>query len=239
MCLKSILYKHSKYYVAIITLIFFFFSSGCSLSVPEPDENNQTLLIIPVETIQTLKKFIYTVNFTVEDSNGKRIPYRIEPNPDTFFSYKSQLKPGKYKLSKLYAVARPGFRLGKKKKLRIRNFQTVEFKLENGKATIIDKKLLIQQPERIIGNDWKNLNRGERKHEIKNRKKKIKERNKKLRKEEFRHVKMLELDDFFKEKLMNELKEVENFEKWKIVENKINPLPEVVEEGASDEPDDY
>ena len=109
--------EHANQNVIYKLLFVFFFLSGCSLSVPEPGEKNQTLLILPVETIQTLKKFIYTVNFTVEDSNGKRIPYRIEPNPDTFFSYKSQLKPGKYKLSKLYAVARPGFRLGKKKKI--------------------------------------------------------------------------------------------------------------------------
>ena len=225
--------------VRIVFFLIIFFLAGCSLSVPEPDENNQTLLIIPVETIQKLKKFLYTVNLTIEDSSGKRIPYRIEPDPDTFFSYKSQLKPGKYKLTKLYAVAKPGFRVGKKKKLRIRNFDTVEFKLENGKATIIDKKLLIHQPERISGKKWKNLNRGERKHEIKIRKKKIKERNEKLRKERFRHVEMLELDDFFTEKLMKELKEVENIEKWEIVEYKTNSSPEVMKEVASEESEDY
>jgi len=209
----------------------FFFFSGCSLSVPEPDENNQTLLIIPVETIQTLKKFIYTVNFTIEDSRGKRIPYRIEPNPDTFFSYKPKLKPGKYKLTKLYAVAKPGFRVGKKKKFRIRNFDTVEFQLENGKVTIVDKKLLIQQPERVTGSNLKNLNRGKRKYEIKITKKKIKER--------FRLVEMLELDDIFKKKLMDELKEVENFEKWEIKKYKTNPSIEIIEKPVSDEDEDY
>ena len=74
------------------------------------------------------------------------------------------LKPGKYKLTKLYAVAKPGFRVGKKKKFRIRNFDTVEFQLENGKVTIVDKKLLIQQPERVTGSNLKNLNRGKRKY---------------------------------------------------------------------------
>ena len=226
--LKKLLRRNLLHILLLIT----FFSLGWSFSVPEPDENNQTLLIIPVETIQTLKKFIYTVNLNIEDSSGKRIPYRIEPDPDTFFSYKSQLKPGKYKLTKLYAVAKPGFRVGKKKRLRIRNFDAFEFQLENGKVTIIDKKLLIQQPERITDSNWKNLTRGERK-------KKIKERNEKLRKERFRHVEMLELDDIFKEKLMNELKEVENFEKWKISKYRINLSTEIMEEPASDEDEDY
>ncbi len=239
MCFTSKLSKLAKYFALTITFFLFFNFSGCSLSVPEPDENNKTLLIIPVETIQTLKKFIYTVNLTIENSSGKRIPHRIEPNPDIFFSYKSQLKPGKYKFIKLYAVAKPGFRVGKKKKLRIRDFDTVEFQLENGKATIIGKKLLIQQPERITGNNLKNLNRGERKHEIKNRKKKIEDRNKRLIKEGFRHVEMLELDDTFKVKLMDELKEVENFEKWKIIEHKISPPSEMVEKPVKEESEDY
>ena len=178
------------------------------------------MLIIPVETIQTLKKFIYTVNFTIEDSNGKVIPHRIEPNPETFFSYKSNLRPGKYILSKLQAIAKPGFRVGKKKKKQIRDFEKIKFKLEKGKAIIINKKLIIKQPERITGNNWKNLNKGEIKHEMKIRNKKKKERNKKLKKEGFRNVQMLELDKIFKEKLMDELKDVENFEKWEVIEHK-------------------
>tara|TARA_Y100001970_G_C14249389_1_gene870682 strand:+ start:4456 stop:5169 length:714 start_codon:yes stop_codon:yes gene_type:complete len=222
--------------VFLLTTFFFF---GCSLSVPEPDENNQTLLIIPVETIQTLKKFIYTVNFTIEDSSGDRIPYRIEPNPDTFFSYKSQLKPGKYKLSKLQAIANPGFRVGKKKKQRIRDFEKIEFKLEKGKAIIIDKKLLIQQPERITGNYMKILNRGERKHEIKIRKKKIEERNKDLKKKGFRNVQMIDLDNTFKEKLMKELKEVENIGKWEIIEQKTTSSQNSLESSVTSESDDY
>ena len=216
MRLNSELIKTFRRNVLSVFFLIIFFSAGCSHSVPEPDENNQTLLIIPVETIKTLKKFIYTVNLTIADSSGERIPYRIEPNPDTFFSYKPQLKPGKYKLTKLYAVAKPGFRVGKKKKLRIRNFDTVEFQLEIDKVTIIDKKLLIQQPEMINGTNLKNLNRRKREHEIEIRKKKIKERNEKLRKARFSHVEMQELDDIFKKKLMDELKEVENFEKWEI-----------------------
>ena len=50
---------------------------------------------------------------------------------------------------------------------------------------------------------------------------------------------MLELDDFFTEKLMKELKEVENIEKWEIVEYKTNSSPEVMKEVASEESEDY
>jgi len=200
-----------------------FFSGGCSLSVPEPDETNQTLLIFPIETIQKLRKFIFTVNFTIEDSNNKKVFHRIEPNPDTFFSYKSKLKPGKYKITKLIAVANPGFRIGKKKKQRLRDWDAIEIQLEEGKATIVNKKLLIQQPERIGGNltrgEWKNMNEGERAHEKSKRKQKRKERNKKLRAEKFRNIEVHDLDEDFKAKLMEELKEVGNIEKWQIVES--------------------
>ena len=50
------------------------------------------------------------------------------------------------------------------------------------------------------------------------RKQKRKERNKKLRAERFRNIEVHDLDDDFKEKLIGELKEVENIEKWEIVE---------------------
>ena len=40
----------------------------------------------------------------------------------------------------------------------IRDFEKIEFRLEKGRAIIIDKKLLIQQPEKITGNYLKNLN---------------------------------------------------------------------------------
>ena len=43
-----------------------------------------------------------------------------------------------------------------------------------------------------------------------------------IRKEGFRYVEMLKLDDIFKEKLIDELKEVENFDKWEIIENNTN-----------------
>jgi len=214
----KIVRKNITNIIILVSLLF----TGCSLSVPEPDETNQTLLIIPVETIQNLKKFIYTVNFTIEDSNNKKVFHRIEPNPDTFFSYKSKLKPGKYKITELYAVANPGFKVGKKKKQRLRDWDVIEIQLEKGKATIVNKKLLIQQPEQIGGKisrvAWQNMNEGERNHAKVMRKKKRKERNKKLRAERFRNIEVHDLDDDFKAKLMGELKEVENIEKWEIVE---------------------
>ena len=214
----KIVRKNITNIIILASLLF----TGCSLSVPEPDETNQTLLIIPVETIQKLKKFIYTVNFTIEDSNNKKVFHRIEPNPDTFFSYKSKLKPGKYKITELYAVANPGFKIGKKKKQRLRDWDVIEIQLEKGKATIVNKKLLIQQPEQIGGKisrvAWQNMNEGERNHAKVMRKKKRKERNKKLRAERFRNIEVHDLDDDFKAKLMGELKEVENIEKWEIVE---------------------
>ena len=215
-------YKIVRKNITNIIILASFLFTGCSLSVPEPDETNQTLLIIPVETIQNLKKFIYTVNFTIEDSNNKKVFHRIEPNPDTFFSYKSKLKPGKYKITELYAVANPGFKVGKKKKQRLRDWDVIEIQLEKGKATIVNKKLLIQQPEQIGGKisrvAWQNMNEGERNHAKVMRKKKRKERNKKLRAERFRNIEVHDLDDDFKAKLMGELKEVENIEKWEIVE---------------------
>ncbi len=104
----------------------------------------------------------------------------------------------------------------------MRDWDVIEIQLEKGKATIVNKKLLIQQPEQIGGKisrvAWQNMNEGERNHAKVMRKKKRKERNKKLRAERFRNIEVHDLDDDFKAKLMGELKEVENIEKWEIVE---------------------
>ena len=54
----------------------------------------------------------------------------------------------------------------------------------------------------------------ERAHEKATRKTKEKRREE-LREEKFRFVELVDLDESFKTKLMEELKEVENFEKWK------------------------
>ena len=75
MCSKLKLnsYKIVRNNITNIIILTCFLFTGCSLSVPEPDETNQTLLIFPVETIQKLRKFVYTINFTIEDSNNKKL----------------------------------------------------------------------------------------------------------------------------------------------------------------------
>ena len=96
-----------------------FFSVGCSFSVPEPDNNNQSLLIFPVETRQTLPQFIWNLHVTIEDtSSNEKYNHIIEPNPEMLFSYSTKLKPGKYKITKMIRNANPGFKLGGKKKRR-------------------------------------------------------------------------------------------------------------------------
>ena len=67
--------------IANIIILTCFLFTGCSLAIPEPDETNQTLLIIPVESRQTLGKFIWTLHVSIEDSS---IP------SDTLYSKKSE-----------------------------------------------------------------------------------------------------------------------------------------------------
>jgi len=208
-----------------VFLVAVFFSAGCSLSVPEPDENNQTLLIIPVETIQTLDKFIFTANLTIQDKNNKKIFYRIEPNPKTLFSYKSLLNPGKYKITDLKLVAKPGFKFGnKKKKLRWRNWEVIDVKLERGKATIVNKKLLFQQPPQIKRKkNVRGMSAGEKALEKAMTKQRRKEVRKKLRDEKFKPVEVHNLDESFQAKLIDQLKEVENSDKWEITLQQLFP----------------
>ena len=86
------------------------FLAGCSMTFPLPDEKNQTILIIPVETRQTLRHFVFTLDITIEDSaNHIIVHHQIEPNPKMLFSYNTQLKPGKYKIIEMIRRAKPGF----------------------------------------------------------------------------------------------------------------------------------
>ena len=62
--------KYSRRNFNYVFLLIILFSVGCSFSVPEPDESNQALLIIPVETRQTLKQFIWTLHITIEDTSS-------------------------------------------------------------------------------------------------------------------------------------------------------------------------
>ena len=106
-------------------LIFLF--TGCSLAIPEPDETNQTLLIIPVESRQTLGKFIWTLHISIKDSSSKdKQNHIIKPNPEMLFSYSTKLKPGKYKITKIIRKANPGFKIGGKKKRRPEKIKNID-----------------------------------------------------------------------------------------------------------------
>ncbi len=87
MWLKLKLNKHRIVRKNIVIVLAGFFLTGCSLAVPEPDEANQTLLIIPVESRQTLGEFIWTLHLSIEDSStNEKYNHIIEPNPKMLFS---------------------------------------------------------------------------------------------------------------------------------------------------------
>ena len=95
MCSKLILnsYKIVRKNITNIIILACFLFTGCSLAVPEPDEANQTLLIIPVESRQTLQKFIWTLHVSIEDSSSnEKHNHIIKPNPKRLFSYSTQNK---------------------------------------------------------------------------------------------------------------------------------------------------
>ena len=60
------------------------------------------------------------------------------------------------------------------------------------------------------------MSAGERAHEKHTRKVKREIRKKELREEKFRSIKIVDLDESYKTKLLEELKEVENIDKWKL-----------------------
>ena len=146
--------KLNKYSGEIAGKVFFnlivltiFIISGCAMKFPVPDETNQTILIIPVETRQTLGHFVFTLDVSIKGSSGNEgINHTVEPNPKMLFSYNTQLKPGKYKITKMIRKAKPGFKLGGKPRPE-KMKDNVEFELEKGKITIIDKMILFQQPD--------------------------------------------------------------------------------------------
>ena len=144
-----------KSFLNLIVLTIFFLS-GCAMKFPVPDETNQTILIIPVETRQTLGHFVFTLDVSIKGSSGNEgIKHKVEPNPKMLFSYNTQLKPGKYKIIKMVIKAKPGFKLGggakKRPENKIRMKDNVDFELEKGKITIIDKMILFQQPQSKLG----------------------------------------------------------------------------------------
>ena len=96
-----------------LIVVIVFLLSGCAMKFPVPDETNQTILIIPVETRQTLGHFVFTLDLSIKGSSGNEgINHTVEPNPKILFSYNTKLKPGKYKIAKMVMQAKPGFKLG-------------------------------------------------------------------------------------------------------------------------------
>jgi len=189
------------------------------MKFPVPDETNQTILIIPVETRQTLGRFVFTLDLSIKGSSGNEvINHTVEPNPKMLFSYNSQLRPGKYKINKMVMKAKPGFKLGggvKQRRQRMKN--KIEFELLKGKITIIDKMILFQQPEAIKGKTkMRGMDAAERQQEKVSRKMKREARKKELREKKFRSIEIVDLDESFKSKILEELKEVENIDQWKM-----------------------
>ena len=223
MCLKLNINAEKIVRITVLNLIVVtvLLLSGCAMKFPVPDETNQTILIIPVETRQTLGQFVFTLDVSIKGSSGNEVvQHTVEPNPKMLFSYNTQLKPGKYKITEMNRKAKPGFKLGgKQRPEKVRD--SVEFELEKGKITIIDKMILFQQPQSKLGNPPKRGQNqqkrtdAERNLERMKRKKERKADQEEMKKQRVRFVQIVDLDESFKTKLLEELKEVENYDKWK------------------------
>ena len=215
MCSKLILNSYKIVRITVLNLIVVtvLLLTGCAMKFPVPDETNQTMLIIPVETRKTLRQFVFTLDISIEDSANKNIVHhQIEPNPKMLFSYNTQLKPGKYKITEMNRKAKPGFKLGgKQRPEKVRD--NVEFELEKGKITIIDKMILFQQPQSKLvkppkrGQNQQKKTDAERNLEKIKRKKERKADQEAMKKQRVRFVQIVDLDESFKTKLLEELKE--------------------------------
>ena len=222
MCLKLNINAEKFVRITVLNLIVVtvLLLTGCAMKFPVPDETNQTMLIIPVETRQTLRQFVFTLDISIEDSANKNIVHhQIEPNPKMLFSYNTQLKPGKYKITEMNRQAKPGFKLGGQPRPE-RISEIGEFELEKGKITIIDKMILFQQPKPNKRPQKKGF-KG-KKDAAENAQERLKEKadrkaeQKEMRKQRVRFVQIVDLDESFKTKLLEELKEVENIDQWKL-----------------------
>ena len=225
MCLKLKINNDKIMRITVLNLIVVtvLLLSGCAMKFPVPDETNQTILIIPVETRQTLGHFVFTLDLSIKGSSGNEvINHTVEPNQKMLFSYNSQLKPGKYKITKMFMKAKPGIKLGggvKQRRAKMKN--KVEFELQKGKITIIDKMILFQQPQSKLGKPKRVYNQqkktdAERNLEKIKRKKERKADQEAMKKQRVRQVQLVNLDESFKAKILEELKEVENFYQWKM-----------------------
>ena len=118
--------------------------------------------------------------------------------------------------------AKPGFKLGGGAKKRPEKMKdNVEFELQKGKITIIDKMILFQQPQSKLGNPPKRGQNQQKKTDAERNLERIKrDRERKadqeeMKKQRVRFVQIVDLDESFKTKLLEELKEVENYDTWK------------------------
>ena len=212
-----------KYFLSLFVMTILFLP-GCAMKFPAPDETNQTILIIPVETRQTLGHFVFTLDVSIKGSSGNEgIKHTVEPNPKMLFSYNTKLKPGKYKITKMVIKAKPGFKLGggakKRPENKIRMKDNVEFELQKGKITIIDKMILFQQPDpgkKSKRKDMRGMDKAQQAHERVKEKVERKKEQKEMRKQKVRFVQFVDLDESFKTKILEELKEVENIDQWKM-----------------------
>ena len=226
MCLKLKINNDKIMRITVLNLIVVtvFLLSGCAMKFPVPDETNQTILIIPVETRQTLGHFVFTLDLSIKRSSGNEgIKHTVEPNPKMLFSYNTKLKPGKYKIAKMVMQAKPGFKLGGGAKKRPEKMKDkVEFELQKGKITIIDKMILFQQPQSKLakppkrGQNQQKMTDAERNLEKIKRKKERKADQEAMKKQRVRQVQLVNLDESFKAKILEELKEVENIDQWKM-----------------------
>jgi len=119
MCSKLILNSYKIVRITVLNLIVVtvLLLTGCAMKFPVPDETNQTILIIPVETRQTLRHFAFTLDVSIKGSSGNEVvQHTVQPNPKMLFSYNTQLKPGKYKITEMNRKAKPGFKLGGKQR---------------------------------------------------------------------------------------------------------------------------
>ena len=221
------LYKYTgiipgKFFLNLLVLTIIFIP-GCAMKFPVPDETNQTILIIPVETRQTLGKFVFTLDVSIKGASGNEgIKHTVEPNQEMLFSYNSQLKPGKYKITKMVMKAKPGFKLGGGAKKRPEKMKdNVEFELQKGKITIIDKMILFQQPQSKLvkpkrgQNQQKKTDAERHLEKIKRKKERIADQEA-MKKQRVRQVQLVDLEESFKAKILEELKEVENVDQWKM-----------------------
>ena len=206
-----------KYFLNLLILTILFLP-GCAMKFPVPDETNQTILIIPVETRQTLGHFVFTLDVSIKGSSGNEvIKHTVEPNPKMLFSYNTQLKPGKYKITKMVIKAKPGFKQHPKNKIRMKN--KVEFELQKGRISILDKMILFQQPDpgkKRERKDMRNMNANQRAQERIKDKAARKAEQEAIKKQRIRQVQLVNLDESFKAKVLEELKEVENIDQWKM-----------------------